>query len=97
MYSNKIIFFRYSYNFYVYLSVIKLSVVCGCVTAVIGLRMDGKLPYPTYDFDSEEVRYNHRFAAFQCVHTPPPMPYAQFLEMTDVTRYDPPIQVCCAL
>lgn len=59
---------------------------------MIGLRMDGKLAHPTYEFDCEEVRYNHRFAVFSCVNTPPVMTYAQFQDMTDVTRYNPPLQ-----
>lgn len=46
--------------------------------AAIGLKMDGKLPLPKFDFDCEEVRYNHRFAPFGSVSTPPPMHYMQF-------------------
>ena len=49
-----------------------------CFQAIEGLRMDDKLRPPKFDFDSEEVRYNHRFAPFGNVGTPPPVPYNQF-------------------
>lgn len=42
------------------------------------MTMDNKLRPPKFDFDSEEVRYNHRFAPFGNVGTPPPVPYSQF-------------------
>ena len=40
--------------------------------------MDNKLRGPKFDFDCEEYRYNHRFAPFGSVSTPPPMHYQQF-------------------
>ena len=46
--------------------------------AIEGLKLDNKLRPPKFDFDSEEVRYNHRFAPFCNVGTPPPVPYSQF-------------------
>lgn len=64
----------------------------GYYKAVIGLKMDGKLALPKYDFDCEEVRYNHRFAPFGSVATPPPMQYIQFKEMTDICHYNPPLE-----
>lgn len=68
------------------------SLCGGYYKAAIGLKMDGKLPLPKFDFDCEEVRYNHRFAPFGSVSTPPPMHYLQFKEMTDVGRYSPPLE-----
>ena len=47
--------------------------------AVVGLQMAGKLKQPTFEFDSEEVRFNHRFAPFGVLLTPPPVKYSQFL------------------
>lgn len=44
----------------------------------MGLELDGKLQKPKFDFDSEEVRYNHRFAPFNNVGTPPPVQYSYF-------------------
>lgn len=68
------------------------SLCGGYYKAVAGFTMDGKLKQPRFDFDSEEVRYNHRFAPFGCLVTPPPVQYAQFKEATDLTQYDPPVQ-----
>lgn len=67
------------------------SLCSGYYKAAIGLKLDGKLLLPKYDFDCEEVRYNHRFAPFGSVATPPPMHYVQFKEMTDIARYIPPL------
>ena len=46
--------------------------------AVVGLQLDGKLQQPKFDFDCEEVRYNHRFAPFGCLVTPPVVQYKQY-------------------
>ena len=46
--------------------------------AVIGLMHSKKLKHPNFEFDSEEVRYTHRFAPFACVSTPPMVPYSQY-------------------
>ncbi|GLH12633.1 N-alpha-acetyltransferase 35, NatC auxiliary subunit homolog [Gryllus bimaculatus] len=47
-----------------------------------------KLPHP--EFDNEQVRYEHRFAPFASLLTPPPMQYAEFRDMTSLVRYDQP-------
>ena len=49
--------------------------------------MDNKLPLPKFDFDSEEVRYNHRFAPFGNVGTPPPVQFSQFKVSTYTLVY----------
>jgi hypothetical protein len=49
---------------------------------MVGLRMDGKVEQPHREFDNEQVRYEHRFAAFAAVATPPVVPYEQYLKMT---------------
>lgn len=51
---------------------------------ILGLEKDEKLKKPKFDFDSEEVRYNHRFLPFANVSTPPPIQYAHFREMTQM-------------
>ncbi|KAL8598019.1 hypothetical protein ACOMHN_011444 [Nucella lapillus] len=56
--------------------------------AVMGLQLAGKMQQPNFTFDSEEVRYNHRFGPFTCVTTPPMVHYAQYKEMSDLSRYD---------
>lgn len=40
--------------------------------------MDGKVRKPKFELDSEQVRYEHRFAPFNSVMTPPPVHYLQF-------------------
>ncbi|ELT98724.1 hypothetical protein CAPTEDRAFT_112621 [Capitella teleta] len=67
--------------------------MCGAYhKAVTGLMLSGKLQQPQFEYDSEEVRYNHRFAPFGCLVTPPPVQYPQFKEMTDLSLYNPPLQ-----
>lgn len=45
---------------------------------MIALDMDGKVRKPQFELDSEQVRYEHRFAPFNSVVTPPPVHYIQF-------------------
>ncbi|KFM79599.1 N-alpha-acetyltransferase 35, NatC auxiliary subunit, partial [Stegodyphus mimosarum] len=61
----------------------------GYYKAVTGFSLDGKLKCPCVVFDNERVRYEHRFAPFNSVLTPPPVPYSQFIEMTDLGQYRP--------
>lgn len=49
--------------------------------------MDGKITMPHPQFDSEQVRYEHRFAPFAGLLTPPPVQYVEFKEMTSSLRY----------
>lgn len=58
-----------------------------CVQALFGFRMDGKITMPHPQFDSEQVRYEHRFAPFAGLLTPPPVQYVEFREMTSPLRY----------
>ncbi|KAF5277241.1 hypothetical protein FQR65_LT00349 [Abscondita terminalis] len=58
----------------------------GYYKALIGFRMDQKLTMPHPQFDSEQVRYEHRFAPFQSLLTPPPVQYSEFRDMTSPTR-----------
>ena len=53
---------------------------------IVGLELDGKLKKPKFDFDSEEVRYNHRFAPFGNVATPPPVQYPHFKVSNHMSR-----------
>ncbi|KAL5004056.1 hypothetical protein ScPMuIL_017512 [Solemya velum] len=61
----------------------------GYYKAVRGFEMDGKMKHPHFEFDSEEVRYSHRFAPFANVVTPPMIHFAQYKEMSDLRRYEP--------
>ncbi|XP_076101281.1 N-alpha-acetyltransferase 35, NatC auxiliary subunit-like isoform X5 [Mytilus galloprovincialis] len=56
----------------------------GYYKAVLGFRQDGKLFQPNFEFDSEEVRYSHRFQPFTTVSTPPYIHYNQYREMSDI-------------
>ncbi|KAG8130703.1 hypothetical protein E2320_017323 [Naja naja] len=59
---------------------------------MIAFDMDGKVRKPKFELDSEQVRYEHRFAPFNSVITPPPVHYLQFKEMSDLNKYTPPPQ-----
>jgi hypothetical protein len=63
----------------------------GYYKALMGFRLDGKLTMPHPQFDSEQVRYEHRFAPFQNLLTPPPVQYSEFREMTSVERLQQPV------
>ncbi|XP_072402055.1 N-alpha-acetyltransferase 35, NatC auxiliary subunit-like isoform X2 [Diabrotica undecimpunctata] len=59
----------------------------GYYKALMGFRLEGKLTIPNPRFDSEQVRYEHRFAPFQNLLTPPPVVYSEFREMTSFERF----------
>ncbi|XP_044256137.1 N-alpha-acetyltransferase 35, NatC auxiliary subunit [Tribolium madens] len=63
----------------------------GYYKALMGFRLDGKLTMPHPQFDNEQVRYEHRFAPFQNLLTPPPVQYSEFREMTSVERLQQPV------
>jgi len=54
----------------------------GLHRAVLGFQIEGLLPQMSFEFDSEEVRFNRRFAPFSAVPTPPAIPYFQYRDMT---------------
>ncbi|XP_014213220.1 N-alpha-acetyltransferase 35, NatC auxiliary subunit [Copidosoma floridanum] len=59
--------------------------ICGgFYKALVGFRMDGKIPLPDSQFDCERVRYEHRLLPFSSLLTPPPIQYKKFIEMTNV-------------
>lgn len=53
--------------------------------AFLGFRLDSKMSMPHPEFDSERVRYEHRFAPFQNLLTPPPVQYKEYQEFTTVS------------
>lgn len=56
----------------------------GYYKAMVGFKKDGKLILPNPEFDSEKVRYEHRFSPFiNVLLTPPPVQYSEFKEMTE--------------
>ncbi|XP_043478870.1 N-alpha-acetyltransferase 35, NatC auxiliary subunit [Leptopilina heterotoma] len=58
--------------------------ICGgYYKALVGFRLDGKIPLPEMQFDSERVRYEHRLLPFSSFLTPPPVHYQEFLDMTN--------------
>ncbi|XP_025078091.1 N-alpha-acetyltransferase 35, NatC auxiliary subunit-like [Pomacea canaliculata] len=54
--------------------------------AVMGLQLDGKMKHRQFEFDSEEVRYSHRFAPFVSVVTPSMIHYSQYKDMSDLSH-----------
>ncbi|TSL97348.1 N-alpha-acetyltransferase 35, NatC auxiliary subunit [Bagarius yarrelli] len=66
------------------------NMCAGMYKTMIALDMDGKVRKPQFELDSEQVRYEHRFAPFNSVVTPPPVHYIQFKEMSDLKKYSPP-------
>lgn len=48
------------------------------IQTMVAFDMDGKVRKPKFELDSEQVRYEHRFAPFNSVMTPPPVHYLQF-------------------
>ena len=62
--------------------------ICGgYYKALVGFRMDGKIPLPEMQFDSERVRYEHRLLPFSSLLTPPPVHYQEFLDMTNAQMH----------
>lgn len=67
----------------------------GYYKALMGFRLEGKITMPHPRFDSEQVRYEHRFAPFQNLLTPPPVVYSEFREMTSFERFQQqPVDSC---
>uniref|UniRef100_A0A3B4A0S7 N-alpha-acetyltransferase 35, NatC auxiliary subunit n=1 Tax=Periophthalmus magnuspinnatus TaxID=409849 RepID=A0A3B4A0S7_9GOBI len=66
------------------------NMCAGMYKTMVALDMDGKVRKPQFELDSEQVRYEHRFAPFNSVVTPPPVHYIQFKEMSDLKKYNPP-------
>lgn len=56
--------------------------------AMVAFKLDSKVPKVHPEFDNEQVRYEHRFAPFACLLTPPPMQYSEFKKMTSSLRYE---------
>lgn len=61
----------------------------GYYKAMVGLKLANKLKQPNFEYDSEEVRYSHRFSPFAGIATPPVVPYSQYKDMTSFSRYEP--------
>jgi len=63
------------------------SLVCGgMLKFLVAARKEGKIQTPSKDFDDEAVRYEHRFAAFAGLLTPPLAPYSQYKEVVTMTE-----------
>lgn len=64
---------------------------------MIAFDMDGKVRKPKFELDSEQVRYEHRFAPFNGVLTPPPVHYLQFKVSTKVKSFTVVDYIICIL
>lgn len=51
----------------------------------MGFLNDKKIPLPHAEFDNENVRYRHRFSAFNTIRTPAPVRYFQYKSVSDLT------------
>ena len=50
----------------------------GYYKLMVAAKKEDKIMTPNPQFDNEQVRYEHRFAAFGGLITPPLMPYQQY-------------------
>ena len=50
----------------------------GYYKLMVAVKKENKIMTPNPQFDNEQVRYEHRFAAFASLLTPPLMPYNQY-------------------
>merc|ERR1712141_455757 len=57
------------------------AMCAGYFKLLVSLKKDRKILIPVESFDNECVRYEHRFAPFNNLLTPPSMPYSQFMEV----------------
>lgn len=56
-----------------------LQNICGgYYKALAGFLKAGKIPQPLQEFDLEQIRYEHRFAPFAELTTPPAIGYNDF-------------------
>lgn len=53
---------------------------------MLGFKLDGKLRLPHPEFDCERVRYEHRFAPFNGLMTPPPVQHSEYRDMAGVLQ-----------
>merc|ERR1712150_430363 len=56
------------------------AMCAGYFKLLVSLKKDRKILIPVESFDNECVLYEHRFAPFNNLLTPPSMPYNQFME-----------------
>ncbi|KAK3732899.1 hypothetical protein QZH41_012670, partial [Actinostola sp. cb2023] len=58
----------------------------GYLRSLEGFEIDGKLKRPSFEFGSEQIRFERRFLPFQAVDTPQPMYYGHYKEFTDMSK-----------
>jgi len=63
-----------------------ISLCAGFYKLILAVKKEQKIMTPNPQFDNEQVRYEHRFAAFGSLLTPPLMPYTQYKEVLDHTE-----------
>ena len=54
------------------------NMCAGYYKLMVAVKKENKIMTPNPQFDNEQVRYEHRFAAFASLLTPPLMPYNQY-------------------
>jgi len=65
-----------------------LALCWGMHKCFLAFALQGKFLPPQYQFDNEEIRYEHRFSPFQCITAPPYLPYKQYIIMTDNSQFN---------
>ncbi|XP_050072834.1 N-alpha-acetyltransferase 35, NatC auxiliary subunit [Anopheles maculipalpis] len=74
-----------------------LETLCGgYYKALAGFIKEGRIPEPLPMFDNEQVRFEHRFAPFANLTTPPPMPYSEFKNMKMIMLQSPATELYAA-
>merc|ERR1719450_773381 len=62
------------------------NMCAGYYKLMVAVKKEQKIMTPNPQFDNEQVRYEHRFAAFASLLTPPLMPYNQYKEVLEHTE-----------
>ncbi|KAG1655274.1 N-alpha-acetyltransferase 35, NatC auxiliary subunit [Nymphon striatum] len=62
------------------------SLCSGYYKAVVAFSLEGKMKQPDFQFDNEQVRYEHRFQPFSCILAPPLMHYHKFKDSKTTQR-----------
>nr|XP_040228403.2 N-alpha-acetyltransferase 35, NatC auxiliary subunit [Anopheles coluzzii] len=74
-----------------------MEMLCGgYYKALVGFYKEDRIPEPLPLFDNEQVRFEHRFAPFANLSTPPPMPYSEFRQMKFIMIQSPATELYAA-
>ena len=66
---------------------IKRVVCVGMMRAFEALILDHKIPMPSFEYGSESLCFQHRFAAFACIPSPQPLTYNDYTKLAGIHNY----------